>query len=242
MKYLVPTTAFASLFFSASILASSLEIPLNFEYLALDGQEISTTSFKHQAELDLTPGTHKIAIRFHDMMQDQYSDSQTFVKSSPFIITLDVQDNTEYQLAPASDLALKDPKKYAETPKVNINSNNNSPVSFQYVLTQYEEPSFFNRLFTGSQTAKIDASTAAATAVGTSAMVQANTQTTTNQANSADAIVIATGAAQTASGVVTAPATAVNDGANPEQMLQYWWLQADDNTRKEFMSWAIKQL
>ena len=30
--------------------------------------------------------------------------------------------------------------------------------------------------------------------------------------------------------------------AQAEQMLQYWWLQADDKTRKEFMGWAIKQL
>ncbi|WP_252345994.1 DUF2057 family protein, partial [Shewanella indica] len=33
-----------------------------------------------------------------------------------------------------------------------------------------------------------------------------------------------------------------DSAAHAQQMLQYWWLQADEATRKEFMSWAIKQL
>ncbi|MBV7315950.1 DUF2057 domain-containing protein [Shewanella sp. NIFS-20-20] len=233
MKYLMPTTALASLFFAANAMASSLEIPLNFEYLALDGKEISTNSFKHQAQLELDAGTRKIAIRFHDMVQDQFSDSQSFVKSSPFIITLDVLQDTNYQLAPATALAQKDPQQYAQSPAITITSNNHSAVDYQYVLTSFEEPSFFNRLFSGGQSSNTANDIAAATSITTSAAIEASEpQVSTYQTTVA--------AQTTAASAASKPAPA--ESARAEQMLQYWWLQADEQTRKEFMSWAIKQL
>ena len=88
MKSLLPVTAMLALFGPASALAGNLTIPMSFEYLAMDGQTIESSVFNHKAELALAPGEHKIAIRYNEMVEDDFTDGQSFVKSAPFIVTL----------------------------------------------------------------------------------------------------------------------------------------------------------
>lgn len=229
MKSLLPISSLLVLLGSASAFAADLNIPMSFEYLALDGKRVESSVFNHKSSLELTPGTHKIAIRYHEMVEDDFSDSQTFVKSAPFIVTLDVDGDYQYYLQAAEGKVVKKPKVYAQNPQIKLTRGDKGDVSFQVVNTNLEEESFVSRLFSGNQAVDVSGTAAAATGAAGAVVAVAPAPVTTSATVSATSLTAP---------VDTSKATA----ANPQQMLQYWWLQADEKTRKEFMSWAISQL
>ncbi|WP_283629568.1 DUF2057 domain-containing protein [Shewanella baltica] len=229
MKSLLPISSLLVLLGSASAFAADLNIPMSFEYLALDGKKVESSVFNHKSSLELTPGTHKIAIRYHEMVEDDFSDSQTFVKSAPFIVTLDVDGNYQYYLQAAEGKVVKKPKVYAQNPQIKLTRSDKGDVNFQVVNTNLEEESFVSRLFSGNQAVDVSGTAAAATGAAGAVVAVAPAPVATSATVSATSLTAP---------VDTSKATA----ANPQQMLQYWWLQADEKTRKEFMSWAISQL
>ncbi|MCS6136937.1 DUF2057 domain-containing protein [Shewanella baltica] len=229
MKSLLPISSLLVLLGSASAFAADLNIPMSFEYLALDGKKVESSVFNHKSSLELTPGTHKIAIRYHEMVEDDFSDSQTFVKSAPFIVTLDVDGDYQYYLQAAEGKVVKKPKVYAQNPQIKLTRGDKGEVNFQVVNTNLEEESFVSRLFSGNQA--VDVSGTAAAATGAAGAVVA-----------VEPAPVATSATVSATSLTAPVDTSKATAANPQQMLQYWWLQADEKTRKEFMSWAISQL
>ncbi|MCS6235521.1 DUF2057 domain-containing protein [Shewanella baltica] len=229
MKSLLPISSLLVLLGSASAFAADLNIPMSFEYLALDGKKVESSVFNHKSSLELTPGTHKIAIRYHEMVEDDFSDSQTFVKSAPFIVTLDVDGDYQYYLQAAEGKVVKKPKVYAQNPQIKLTRGDKGDVNFQVVNTNLEEESFVSRLFSGNQAVDVSGTAAAATGAAGAVVAVAPAPVATSATVSATSLTAPVG---------TSKATA----ANPQQMLQYWWLQADEKTRKEFMSWAISQL
>ncbi|QLE84998.1 DUF2057 domain-containing protein [Shewanella sp. Scap07] len=239
MKSLLPITAILALLGASSAMAANLSIPMSFEYLAVDGKKIDTSLFSHQSDLDLSEGSHKIAIRYHDMVQDDFSDSESFIKSSPFIVTIDVDGDYNYTLSPAEGV-VKRPKSFAKAPQVVITREDKGNVNYKITQTDYTEESFFDSLFSSSNNNQ-DIDTVAAAATGAAVAGQPTAPVSKPKPQSATVAATATTAA-----VATTPAAnspkASGDATHAEQMLQYWWLQADEATRKEFMSWAIKQL
>lgn len=236
MKSLLPISLLL-LFGSTSAFAADLHIPMSFEYLALDGKKVESSVFNHKSSLALTPGTHKIAIRYLEIVADEFSDSQTFVKSSPFVVTLEVDGDHQYYLQAAEGEIIKKPKVFAKNPQVILTRADNGQVNYQVTNTNIEEASFVSRLFSGNQAT--DVSDTAAVATGAAGVAVAATPAPAQTAMSATATAIPTTATPT---IATPNDASKATGANPQQMLQYWWLQADEKTRKEFMSWAISQL
>ncbi|MEZ9197287.1 DUF2057 domain-containing protein [Shewanella sp. 10N.286.54.B9] len=237
MKPLLPITAILALCGSSAAFAANLNIPMAFEYIALDGKEVETSLFNHKSELELDNGTHKIAIRYNDLVEDDFSDSETNIKSSPFVITLKVDGDYEYHMKPADGDFVKHPAKFAKSPQVVITRKDNGTVNYQVTQTNITEESFVSRLFSGNSATDVDVEAAVATGAAVGVASSAPTAPV-SKASPAVAATAVTATAATANKTVTT----ADDAAKAEQMLQYWWLHADDKTRKEFMSWAIKQL
>ena len=239
MRSFVSVSALLALLASTTAFAANMTIPMSFEYLALDGKQIETNIFNHKSKLNLTTGTHKIAIRYHDMVEDKFSDSQSFIKSAPFIITLEVTGDYNFLLTP-EQTAIKDPKKFAKSPKVSISRGDKGSVSYKIEQTDFKEDTFLAKLFNPQSTTNVAQLSSEATGLSnnpTPTNISIETNDTSVQAinhnlndNLNDGQILATAKNQQ-----VAPEQA-------EQMLQYWWLKADDKTRKEFMSWAISQL
>ncbi|MCL1065378.1 DUF2057 domain-containing protein [Shewanella olleyana] len=237
MKFTLPLSAALLAFVtSTSAIAANLTIPMSFEYLALDGKEIDTNMFTHKTNLALENGNHKIAIRYHDMVDDDFSDSQSFIKSSPFIIDITVDGDHEYQLKPIDGEFVKKPKSFAKDPQVVISRKDNGSVNYKVTQTDYKESSFISNLFGGNKGEDIDTLAASAT--------DSNAKTIPVAAVATSATVAATApvSSKAAAPATTGEPAGDQSATHPEQMLQYWWLQADEETRKEFMSWAIQQL
>ncbi|MCL1073306.1 DUF2057 domain-containing protein [Shewanella dokdonensis] len=229
MKFTLTASALLALLSSSSVFAANLNIPMSFEYLALDGQEVETNHFTHKANLNLTEGEHKIAIRYSDVYDDGIGESPNFVKSSPFIVTLNVNGDYQYLLAPKSKVI--DPKHYAKAPEVVISRKDGGTVDYNIVQTQLREDSFVSKILGTDTGVDIDAASAAVT--GGKELPAAPVR----QPTAVEAMTAPVAATE-----MTTPANKSDSAAHAEQMLQYWWLHADAATRKEFMSWAIKQL
>ena len=240
MKSFVTTGAIMALLSSTSLMAANLTIPMSFEYLALDGKQIETNMFSHKSDLKLDNGSHKIAIRYHDMIQDDFTDSQSFIKSAPFIVTLNVDGDVNYTLSAADGEVIKRPKSFAKDPKVIITREDKGLVNYSVEQTNFEEESFLANIFNGNKGNDVDALSVNATSNGVAPAVAVQSAKPAVAATAASATLAATAVATTET--KTAQPIKADNPAQAEQMLQYWWLQADEKTRKEFMGWAIKQL
>ncbi|ABV87979.1 DUF2057 domain-containing protein [Shewanella pealeana] len=236
MKPRLTITALLALCGSSAAFAADFNIPMAFEYIAVDGQEIKTSLFNHKSEIELDKGTHKIAIRYNDLVADDFSDSETNIKSNAFVVTIDVDGDYSYQLKPADGEFVKNPKSFAKAPQVVITREDKGNVSYKVTQTNIGEESFVSRLFSGNNPTDVDAESAAVTS---SAATVASIPTAPVSKPSPAATATMPAVAATSP---TPPVTSAEEAAKAEQMLQYWWLQADEQTRKEFMSWAIKQL
>ncbi|MCL1148044.1 DUF2057 domain-containing protein [Shewanella marinintestina] len=234
MKPRLTITALLALCASSAAFAADFNIPMSFEYIAVDGKEIKTSLFSHTSEIELDKGTHKIAIRYNDLVEDDFSDSETNVKSNAFIVTINVDGDYSYQLSPADGEFVKNPKSFAKSPQVVVTREDKGEVSYKVTQSNITEESFVSRLFSGNDATDVDAEAAVAT--GAAVAVASTPTAPVSKPSPAAAATMPAIAAE------TAPVTSTDDAAKAEQMLQYWWLHADEQTRKEFMSWAIKQL
>ncbi|MBY6105341.1 DUF2057 domain-containing protein [Ferrimonas balearica] len=202
--------------------AESLTIPMEFEFVALDGTKVSSSLFSHKDELELTPGQRKIALQYKDLVPESVGDGHRRVSSSPFVITLNVEPGVDYQLAADRRiLDVKTAEAYAEAPQVVITASNGAAATFSLQQTQSDDSSFVDKLLGDQPTApSAEDAALAATASGTAAVAASN--------------------ASQESAKPAAPSAPTD--ARAEEMLKYWWEQADDATRKAFMSWAVQQL
>ncbi|WOT04072.1 DUF2057 domain-containing protein [Shewanella youngdeokensis] len=237
MKLLLPVSSIIALCASSAAFSASLNIPMAFEYIALDGKEVKTSLFNHQSKLELNNGIHKIAIRYNDLVEDDFTDSETNVKSAAFIVTLKVDGDYQYQMQPTGNEYTQNPAKFAKKPQIKISAKNNSNIDYSVTHTDITESSFVSRLFSGNTATNVDAEAVIATSTAAAVTVPATTAT----------IKAPVSPQVTAATVVPQPAKVSStnnddDSAKAEQMLQYWWLHADEQTRKKFMGWAIEQL
>lgn len=231
MKTSLPVLTFIAALWSSALSAADLNIPMAFEYLALDGQQIKKNFIVHQSKLELTPGYHEIAMRYADMVDGEISDTPEKVKSNAFIITLNVTEGADYFLTPAGGGAVRKPWEFAKAPDVVVTRKNGETVDYKLTHTDISDKSFATQLY------------------GQAPQEQKPALVTTNAPTTAAAAAQYTGSSEIVSAPVAASAAVTSDPleagdntATPEQMLRLWWERADENTRKEFLGWAIKQL
>ena len=211
---------------SSLLYGANLNIPMAFEFIALDGQKVERSLVSHKDDLELAPGVHEIAIRYSDVVVTDVSDTPETVKSAPFIITLTVSGDEEYELNPAGGDIIRDPLRFAEAPEIVITRKDGEEVTYSFTQTDISQRDFDTKLY--------GKSLAPAAAVP---VAQAQPKSTIPAGGPAEEIYELE--------VSAAPeVTAVEggQGASPEQMLRLWWERADEETRKEFLGWAIKQL
>ena len=101
--------------------AAQLRIADVFEFLALDGKEISRSFLSHRERLELTEGKHKIALRYKAVVIDPDLGYESVINSKPFIVTLQVEQGVLYRLEPEKN-AFRDKHAFAKQPVVTLGS------------------------------------------------------------------------------------------------------------------------
>ncbi|BDY05889.1 DUF2057 domain-containing protein [Ferrimonas sp. YFM] len=223
---------------SLNSLAAELNIPLSMEFIAVNGQEVKSNFFSHKDELELEKGKHTVALVYKDLIEEPYGDGHQRVNSDPFLLHITIDADGEYKLRPETPIRdLKQAKAFAKDPKVSVTHSGGQQVQYSIEMTSIREESIIDTLtkeLTPEQKHKQEV--IAATAPAGSA---------TNAAVATTATVATSAVAATAPSQSKPANQAQLQGdvkLNPEAMLKYWWQQADEKTRKEFMTWAISNM
>lgn len=202
---------------SSTLSAASLTIPMAFEFIALNGQMIERSLVVHNAQLEFAPGHHEIAMRYSDMAESDITDTPESVRSAAFIVTLDASDDGDYMLASAGGDIIRNPREFARAPQIVITHEDGGIA--QYSFTQTDVTSHFASRLYANKTAR---------------------QAAPSEPSPSASVDVVEDATQSAPVAELPPVD--TSGASVGEMLRLWWQRADEQTRKEFLGWAIKQL
>lgn len=233
MKPLLSLTVVFFLCSSSALFAASLTIPMKFEYVTLDGKKVSSGKFMHKSNLQLDQGSRRVALRYSDMVDNDVSDTKESVQSTVFVVTLRVDGNFKYTLAPEGGDRVSNPEQFAKSPNVVVTRGNGGAVEYEVTQTGMAKREFMSALDDSDKlagTAFVPVSAAPAAATTPSESVAVSTEVLGNSSQ-----------VQPAATVVPASAATTSE-LSATEMLQKGWQQADEKTRKEFLSWAIRQL
>ncbi len=250
--------AIAALLFAVSptLFAAELQIPLEFEFVAINGKDVKNNFFSHNGSEPLQVGTNKVALVYNDLIRDNIGDSHSKIKSAPFVVTFDAQADQNYQLQAAIEIDnVKTARQFAQDPQVRIQTPNGSTVPVNVALTDTRPQGIFNQLGNNSSAIVATGGTVAptVTAASATALTTAATQTpeiANNkpmqmlqywwQESSSDVHNAFTGWSVQHINTTQTVAPQHNDQA--QSMLQYWFIKADEPTRKQFLSWAFQNM
>lgn len=208
-------------------MAAELIIPAEFEFLAVDGKKIESSLLNRQSKLQLSNGHHNIAIRYNDIIEDDFDDSHEFVTSKPFIIHLLIDGDFIYRLNSDSKLSTEDPKRFAKHPKIVVSRKDNGKIVYRFTQTQLDESSILNGFADSNSQQDIALLAAKATQNNEPQDVthlQHRKLASTNKKRN------------------QVPKDSIPANIKSAEMLQYWWQQADKKTRKAFLNWAIDNM
>ncbi|WP_019616964.1 YccT family protein [Psychromonas ossibalaenae] len=121
---------------SSNIWADSLTISKEFEFIAVNGEQVSSSLFNKINKVTLPVGLQKVAVQYIDTVRDDVGNGSTRVKSSPVIISLQVTAGDEYLLSPAEKISsLTKAKAFAKSPEVMITDQHGVSASYSQKLS-----------------------------------------------------------------------------------------------------------
>lgn len=219
MKFRLTALAVATLLTSTASFAGVVTTSSNVDFLAIDGQKASKSLIKQARSFNITDtNQHQVVVRVSEIVRGG-SESNLF-ESDPIVVTF--QGTTEdIQISAPTLRSERDVEKFKQSPVISVTTASGAAVQTkQEYLTQegflpsvnlVENLSNYNASGAKAAVASF-ATTTMPTAMGT------------------------TGTGKVAKGKVTV------QGENAaEQMLQYWFQQADKETQTRFLNWAKKQ-
>ncbi len=125
---------------SSNIWADSLTISKDFEFIAVNGEEVSSSLFNKVNKVTLPVGVQKVAVQYIDTVRDDVGNGSTRVKSSPVIVSLQVTAGGEYLLSSAEKISsLTKAKAFAKSPEVKVTDQHGKLASYsQKVSTEVD--------------------------------------------------------------------------------------------------------
>jgi uncharacterized protein YccT (UPF0319 family) len=227
--------------------AAKIIIPDSFEFLALDGQKVKRGILSHISSLELSEGEHKLALRYADAVEDPNMRYPDYLHSKPILLTLTAEGQHTYKLVP-DPVAIKQPWSYMDHPIITIVRQDGGPVSYAAIPPKTEEDSLV-------AATKVDSNENTTSVVAAAATSQPKAQSTqpdaadsapspadsTKGSNKKGAAVVAAAGTSQLKAQSPQPVTADPAQSPAGSMLKYWWSQADEKTRRDFMNWAAGQ-
>ncbi|MCL6268420.1 DUF2057 domain-containing protein [Sansalvadorimonas sp. 2012CJ34-2] len=212
-------SALAAAFFAVPIWAATLTVPNNIDIEVLDGQKYrSEASFLggSNTKIDLNDGDHQLVVRLSGNLKTS-GDAELY-KTGYFVVTLNSEGNSELKLATKSIRNKKDLNAFNKKPEFFLTNNQGQPYPFKMALLEKE----------GMQIGRdLVRELSEFNATGNPAALESR--------------------APFAALAMNNPQTALSNGSNSvseillsEQMLHYWFQQADKPTRERFLSWAAR--
>ncbi len=224
MRHPLPSLLLANLIalLSVDAVAARLDLPEEVIVQAVNGKDLGMQLFGNKDYLELAPGSHRIAVKYKDLFE-MMGDNHEVVASDPVLLAFELPTEGTYTLTFDKPKELNQARAFAKAPKFLVVDAKGTPLA-QQSLTQEERDSLWQATLGGGSTtsdaAKMTAppQTAVAVATTTAAVVPA-------------AVV----AAPTLTPSANSTATDAAQRMTAEQ-LNYWWSQADSETRAAFLN------
>lgn len=218
MKFRLATVAMAAMLASTASLAGVVTSSSNIDFLAIDGQKASKSLLKNTRSLTINDtNKHQVVVRVAEIVRSG-SDRSLF-ESDPIVITFQGSQDDIQIVAPRLEND-RDVKNFTENPKLVLKTSSGAEVDSKQDWLKQE--GFLPGLNLVDNLAEYNASGAVAALP--------------SLASAAMPVAAAAMPGKVQKGKVTV------QGENAaEQMLQYWYQQADKETQKRFLEWVKKQ-
>ncbi|WP_386686786.1 DUF2057 domain-containing protein [Lonepinella sp. MS14437] len=220
MKFRLAAIATAALLASSASLAGVVTSSSNIDFLAIDGQKASKSLLKDVRSFNINDtNTHQVVIRISEIVREG-SDRSLF-ESDPIVVTF--QGSTEDIQISAPRLSTeRDAEKFKQNPNITVKTSSGKTISTKQEYLKQE--GFLPGVNLVENLSEYNAS-------GAVAAVPAL----------ATATLPATVATIGSNGKVQKGKVTVQGENAAEQMLQYWYQQADKETQQRFLNWVKNQ-
>ncbi|WP_044470274.1 curli polymerization inhibitor CsgI-related protein [Mannheimia massilioguelmaensis] len=217
MKLRLTALAMTALLTSTATIAGVVTTSSNIEFVAIDGQKANKSLLKQAKSFEINDTKkHQVVVRVSEILRG--AESGLF-ESDPIVVTFDGRSE-DIQLSAPSLKNKRDIENFKASPKINVKTSAGADVANQqeYLMQEGFLPSV--NLIDNLSSYNTSGAKAAVPAL-------ASTTMTTTMGTSAGKV---------------AKSKVVVQGENAaEQMLQYWFQQADKETQTRFLNWAKKQ-
>lgn len=220
MKLRLAAVLTTALFASTASFAGMVTSSSNVDFLAVDGQKATKSLLKDVRSFEVKDSnTHQVVVRVSEVVR-KGSDQELF-ESDPIIVTF--QGSAEdIQISAPRLTSQQDAERFQKNPVVTVKSASGKMIDAKQDVLKQE--GFFPGVNLVDNLSDYNSS-------GAKASVAALATTTMPSAMGS----------VSAGGKVAKNKITVQGENAAEQMLQYWFQQADKETQKRFLNWAKSQ-
>ena len=212
-------SALAAAFFAVPVWAATLTVSDNIDVEVLDGHKYRAEGSlfgSSKTRIDLNDGDHQLVVRLSGNLSSS-GDAELY-KTGYYVITMNTKGDAELKLTSKVIKNKRDLREFNKNPEFYLNTNQSQPFPFKMALLEKEGMQLGRDLV--RELSEFNASGNAAAIESRApfaALAMSNPQATlSNGSNEVSEILLS------------------------EQMLHYWFQQADAPTRERFLSWAAR--
>ena len=222
MKFRFATLAAVALLTSTVSLAGVVTGTSNIDFLAIDGQKASKSLLKETRSFNINDNqTHQVVVRVSEIVRA--GSDRVLFESNPIVVTFQGSNEDIVISAPKLDNE-RDANVFAGKPVITVKTRSGNAVSVKQEYLKQEGFLPGANLIENLAEYNSSNNVASVPALVTVAMPTGMATTTVS------------GGSKMQKNTVTV------QGENAaEQMLQYWFQQADKETQQRFLKWAQKQ-
>ncbi len=220
MKFRLAAITAATLLASSASFAGMVTSSSNIDFLAIDGQKASKSLLKETRSFNINDtNTHQVVVRVGEIIRS--GSDRTLFESDPIVVTF--QGSTEDIQISAPKLSNeRDIEAFKANPKISVKTVSGTEIATKQDYLKQE--GFLPNVNLAENLSDYNSSGAPAAV-----------------ASLATATIPAAVATVGANGKVQKGKVTVQGENAAEQMLQYWYQQADKETQKRFLDWVKKQ-
>lgn len=223
MKFGLVVAGILAVCCSASALATTLKLAPEIDLLVVDGKNMSGSLLKGADSLELNSGQHQILFKVAKPLP---TDPNVLYASPPLVVVFNTRNTRSVAIKlPVIDTE-RDGNKFSKNPTFQLIGDDGHPLSVRHDVLHQENLNKAATLETAMAIYNVGKYTASVPSFAT-------IPPSTVSAVPGTTIAVA--------GTNTTQKTTRLQGENiAEQMLQYWFLQADAETQQRFLIWAKK--
>ncbi|SMB30869.1 conserved exported hypothetical protein [Serratia proteamaculans] len=220
MKFGLMVAGLLSISISMPAVATTLKLSPDIALLVVDGKKMTGSLLKGADSLELDGGQHQLLFKVVKSVRSGQND-QTAYTSPPLIATFNTQNVSSVAIELPRIENVRDSQRFDRTLNYQVIDKNGNALAMKHDV-----------LHPDGVTLSVDLE---------KVMADYNSQKRPASVPAFTHVRAATSSSPLGSAALNSPTVTLKGENVSEQMLQYWYQQADKETQKRFLHWANKQ-